>query len=136
MRLMLAEVLALLGTQEAMIAGLDLIQDEAKPAVPHGLMRGIENVFLERRPYGSSEGFYSLKPRSGNDIRARLLTLILDDKSRSRSAWALLGQIESWRIEYGRPPSEPRHPALDSGKPWPPIELAAESEGPGVQEGS
>jgi NACHT C-terminal Alpha/Beta 2 len=136
MRLMLAEVLALLGTQEAMIAGLDLIQDEAKPAVPHGLMRGIENVFLERRPYGSSEGFYSLKPRSGNDIRARLLTLILDDKSRSRSAWALLGQIESWRLEYGRPPSEPRHPALDSGKPWPPIELAAESEGPGVQEGS
>jgi hypothetical protein len=131
MRLMLAEVLALLGTQEAMIAGLDLIQDEAKPAVPHGLMRGIENVFLERRLTAVRKG-YCLKPRRGNDIRARLPTLILDDKSRSRSAWALLGQIESWRLEYGRPPNEPRHPALDSGKPWPPIELAAESEGAGA----
>jgi hypothetical protein len=136
MRLMLAEVLARSGTEDAMIAGLDLIHDEADPPVPRGLMRGLENVFLERRPYGSSESVYSLQPRSGNDIRSRLLTIVLNDNGRRRSAWALLGQVESWRVEYGRPASEPRHPGLDSGTPWPPIELASEIERNGGRRGN
>ena len=31
----------------------------------------------------------------------------------------LLGQIEEWRLEHGRPTDEPRHPDLASGQPWP-----------------
>ena len=31
----------------------------------------------------------------------------------------LLGHIEVWRLEYGRPTDEPRHPAIESGFPWP-----------------
>lgn len=124
MRLLLADVVARLGTGEALIAGLDLIHDQAMPAVPYELLRGIENVFLERRPYGGSGHAYTLEPRAANEIKSRLFAMVLNDNIRRRSAWALLGQIESWRLEYGRPSGEPRHPALDSGTPWPPIEVA------------
>lgn len=124
MRLLLADVIAGLGTGEAVIAGLDLIHDETKPAVPYGLLRGIEKVFLEQRPYGGSGYAYTLEPRAANEIKSRLFAMVLNDSNRRRSAWALLGQIESWRLDYGRPGGEPRHPALDSGKPWPPIEVA------------
>jgi hypothetical protein len=44
----------------------------------------------------------------------------LGSLGRARSAYGLLGQIEEWRLEYGRPASEPRHPAYESGMPWPP----------------
>ena len=47
--------------------------------------------------------------------------MILNDKSRGRSAFTLLGQIEVWRLEYGKPSNEPRHPAFDSGEAWPPF---------------
>jgi hypothetical protein len=35
------------------------------------------------------------------------------------NAVGLLGQIEVWRLKYGRPTDEPRHPAIESGSPWP-----------------
>jgi hypothetical protein len=124
MRTMLAAAVGQMGSGEAILAGLELIHDRADPAIPRGLLQGMENVFLERRPYGSSGHAYTLEPRSANEIRGRLFAMILNDSSRTRSALALLGQIESWRLEYGRPMTEPRHPAIDSGAPWPPIEMA------------
>jgi hypothetical protein len=42
------------------------------------------------------------------------------DERRKKSALNLLAQIEAWRLEYGRPAGEPRHPAFGSGEPWPP----------------
>jgi len=129
MRFLLADVLTSLGTRDAFIGALDLIHDGMNPAVPYELLQGIENVFLERRPYGESEHVYTVEPRSANEIRSRLFGMMLSDSSRRRSAWALLGRIESWRLEYGRPASEPRHPAFDSNSPWPPIELAGETAG-------
>jgi len=125
MRLMLAGVLARLGTRDAMISGLDLIDDRVNPAVPYELRQGIENVFIERRPYDNSGQVYTLEPRSANEIRSRLFEMVVHDNNRKRSALALLGQIELWRLEYGRPLSEPRHPVFDSGASWPPIELAS-----------
>jgi hypothetical protein len=41
------------------------------------------------------------------------------DVRRKRTAVRLLAQIEEWRLQYGRPTGEPRHPALDSGIAWP-----------------
>jgi hypothetical protein len=41
------------------------------------------------------------------------------DEKRKISALRLLAQIEEWRLEYGRPAGEPRHPAFNSGEPWP-----------------
>ncbi len=121
MRLLLADVVAKLGTRDALVAGLDLIQDHANPPIPYVLMRGLESVFLQRHPYGSTGHAYTLEPRSANEIRSRLFEMVLTDDNRRHSALALLWQIEVWRLEYGRPSSEPRHPAVDSGVPWPPI---------------
>jgi hypothetical protein len=39
---------------------------------------------------------------------------------RKKSALALLAQIEVWRLEYGKPNSEPRHPHFESLALWPP----------------
>ena len=124
MRLLLADVVARLGTPDALVVGLDLIHDHANPPIPYELVRGLESFFLERRPYGDTGDVYTLEPRSANEIRGRLFEMVLNDDNRRRSAWVLLGQIESWRLEYGRPSSEPRHPAFDSGEPWPPLERA------------
>lgn len=120
-RSLLAYVFARMRTSDALVMGLNLVHDTAKPPIPYEITRGIENVFLERIPYGNTENVYSLEPRSANEIRNRLFDMILNDDGRRKSAWTLLGQTELWRLEYGRPGSEPRHPALNSGEPWPPI---------------
>src|SRR5260370_40680038 len=50
-----------------------------------------------------------------NAALVRLFQMSLNDERRKAAAWSLLGQIEIWRIEYGRPANEPRHPEIDSG---------------------
>ena len=127
MRNLLARVITGLNTQDALIAGLNLIHDSERPSNPFSLNSFDENAFLERRPRGTS-GWYTRVPRSAAEIRKRLFEMMLNDDTRKRSAWRFLGQIESWRLEYGRPNSEPRHPSIDSGEPWPPIHLVTESK--------
>jgi hypothetical protein len=127
-RALLTQVIAKLGTSEAVLAGLNLIDDTvtsnhtATSPVPYDLWKAIENAFLEQQPYGKTGSSYTLVPRPSNAVRARLFEMTLRDKRRSHSAFALLGQIEVWRIEHGRPGAEPRHPAFDSGELWPPID--------------
>ncbi len=118
-RSLLAKVVGQIGDVEAICAGLNLIDDTASMPVPHGILRQIEGAFVERQPYGGRYDIYTLEPRSSNAIRARLFEMATTDEQRKRSALRLLGQIEEWRLEYGRPVGEPRHPAFDSGKPWP-----------------
>jgi hypothetical protein len=124
-RMLLAEVITGLGTQDAAIVGLNLVHDNANPPIPFSLTPVHENAFYEHRPYGTGGAFTRI-PRSATEIRRRLFEMVLNDHSRRRSAWSFLGQIESWRLEYGRPKSEPRHPSIDSGEPWPPMHLVAE----------
>jgi hypothetical protein len=45
------------------------------------------------------------------------------DAKRRKSAFALLGQIEEWCLERGRPTGKPRHPDFQSSAP-PPAEPA------------
>lgn len=120
MRLLLADSITQLGARDGLLAGLNLIQDHASPPIPPALMESLETVFVERRPYGNAGNTFTLEPRSANEIRSRLFAMALSDDARKHSSWRILGQIESWRIEYGRPSSEPRHPDIDSGIPWPP----------------
>jgi hypothetical protein len=118
-RSLLAEVVGQLGDAEAVAAGLSLIDDTVSTPVPHGILKQLEDAFVERRPHGESQGTYTLEPRSSNAIRAKLLEMATKDEQRKKSALRLLGQIEEWRLEYGRPVGEPRHPAFGSGEPWP-----------------
>lgn len=118
---LLAKVVGQLGTLEAVTAGLNLIDDAAATKVPYEIWKQLEDAFVERRPHGESQNTFTLEPRSSNAIRAKLLEMATMDEKRRKSALKLLAQIEEWRLEYGRPAGEPRHPAIDSGEPWPPV---------------
>ncbi len=122
-RALISKVLARLGTGDAILASLNLIDDAATPPVPFYLRESLETFFLDRKPYGETGSAYTVAPRSSietNEIKMRLFEMVLNDGNRRRSASALLGQIEVWRLEYGRPDNESRHPAFDSGEDWPP----------------
>ena len=119
-RHVLAKVIARLDSPQSLLTGLDLIDDQSPQPIPYDLWKAVESFFLEKRPYKGNPQSYTLVPRAANDTRKRLFEMAENDSRRTRSAYSLLGQIEEWRLEYGRPSSEPRHPAFDSGKPWPP----------------
>ena len=118
-RSLLAEVVGQLGDVDAISAGLSLIDDTVSMPVPHGILKQLEGAFVERRPHGENQATYTLEPLSSNVIRTKLFEMATEDERRKRSALRLLGQIEEWRLEHGRPVGEPRHPAFDSGEPWP-----------------
>lgn len=120
-RLVLAKIVARLDTAQSALAGLNLIDDNSPQPIPYDLGKFIEDIFLEKRPYKGSSQSYTLVPRAASDLRKRLFEMAESDSRRTRSACSLLGQIEEWRLEHGRPSSEPRHPAYESGKPWPPF---------------
>ncbi|MGB8769846.1 MAG: hypothetical protein WCC92_09540 [Candidatus Korobacteraceae bacterium] len=104
--------------REDLVAGLCVLRDDTNE-FPWELLQSIENAFLERRPYGVEAHVYTVAPRGSNALRKRLLEMAQTDPLRKRSAFALLGQIEVWRLEHGRPMEEPRHPAIESGIHWP-----------------
>jgi hypothetical protein len=131
-RHLLAKVMDWLGTPEALAANLSLI-DDAKPSpVPQGTRDQLQTAFVERRPYGQSPNVFTEHARASNKLRVRLFRMAIDDQKRRKSAFVLLGQIEEWRLEYGRPTGEPRHPDLASGQSWPPKEPFLVPEGSSV----
>ena len=118
-RHVLSRVMDWLGTPEALAANLNLI-DDAKPSpVPQGICDQLEGAFVERRPDGQDSNVFTEHARASNELRVRLFRVVLQDPKRQKSAFMLLGQIEQWRLEHGRPTGEPRHPDLTSGQPWP-----------------
>lgn len=128
-RHVLSKVMNWLGTHEALAANLNLI-DDAKPSpVPQGIWDQLAGAFVERRSYGESPNVFTQHPRASNLLRVRLFRMAIEDEKRRKSAFMLLGQIEKWRLEHGRPTGEPRHPDLASGQSWPPKEPCLVPEG-------
>lgn len=121
-RHLLSRVMGRFATPEAVSANLNLIDDARRPQVPEGVQEQLEMAFLERQPYKGDPNAYILHARAANEIRACLHRMAQEDRRRQESAFRLLGQIELWRLEHGRPTDEPRHPDLASGKSWPSTE--------------
>ena len=119
-RHVLSKVMGRFGTPEALVANLNLIDDAKPSSVPQGLWDQLESAFVERQPYGQNPNVFTLNARASNELRVRLLRMAFEDRKRRKSAFILLGQIEVWRLEHGRPTDEPRHPDLASGQSWPP----------------
>jgi len=127
-RRLLSKVIARLRTEEALLKGLELMHDDSNPAIDYDLWRAIEDFCLEKRPYGDSSNVYTLVPRPANDLRQRLFEMALRDPGRRKSAFTLLGQIEAWRLERGKPSRELRHPAFESGETWPPATMLSQHQ--------
>jgi len=119
-RHLLSNVMGRLGSVDAFIANLDLIDDANSAPVPGGVWLQLESTFVERRADVQEFNLATLSARASNELRSRIFRMACDDPKRAKSAIKLLGQIEAWRLEYGRPTDEPRHPNLASGKVWPP----------------
>jgi len=121
-RQVLSQVMNRLGTHDAFAANLNLI-DDAKPSpVPRGIWDQLESAFVELRPYGQNSNVFTQHARASNELRALLFRMAIGDEKRRKSALMLLGKIEEWRLEHGRPTDEPRHPDLASGQSWPPVD--------------
>lgn len=119
-RHVLSKVMERLATPEALAANLNLIDDAKRSPVPQGVWGQLKSAFIERRPDGQDPNVFTEHARASNEPRARLFRMVLGDQKRRKSAFTLLGRIEVWRLEYGRPTGEPRHPDLASGRSWPP----------------
>jgi len=101
-----------MGTQQAALAGLNLIDDHLIPAIPYEIGQLIEEIFIEHVSDGDNSNSYRLVPRSANELRAQLFEMSKSDDRRKKSASSLLGQLELWRLEHGRPLDEPRSIAV------------------------
>ena len=123
-RSLLARVVSWLGTPEASLAALNLINDNATPAVPYETWKQLEAAFVEHKPYGRDTNAYTLTPRSANDVRERLFEMSTRDKNRMKCASSLLAQIEVWRLEHGRPNGEPRSLDVKCESSWPTVTVA------------
>lgn len=121
-RHVLSKIMHCLGTREDSVANLNLIDDAMPSPVPQGILDQLETAFFERRPYEQSPNVFTQYSRASNELRVRLFRMSIGDEKRRKSAFMLLGQIEEWRLEYGRPTGEPRHPDLTSSQLWPPEE--------------
>ena len=118
----LSRIMASLGTDEALALNLNLVDDTNPSPVPRGVWDQLESAFVEQRAVGHNPNAFTLHARASNALRARLFAMALEDPRRRKSAFMLLGQIERWRLEHGRPTGEPRHPDIASGQSWPPTQ--------------
>lgn len=121
-RHVLSKVMDRFGTPEALDANLNLIDDARPSMIPQGIWDQLKSAFVEQRPYGQNTNAYTEHARPSNKLRHRLFRMAIEDEKRRKSAFMLLGQIDAWRLEHGRPTGEPRHPVLASRQPWPPKE--------------
>ncbi|MCI0393084.1 MAG: hypothetical protein MOB07_30500 [Acidobacteria bacterium] len=79
----------------------------------------IERVALGKRPSADWAGTHEVFSVPVPGLRKRLFAMVKDDTTESRLVVACLTAIDELRDDYGLAESEPRHPDIDSGRPWP-----------------
>lgn len=83
------------------------------------LHSAIRHVAVGQRPsadwVGANEVFSVPLP----ELRKSLFAMIKNDTAESKLASACLTAIDEFRDDYGPAESEPRHPDIHSGRPWP-----------------
>jgi hypothetical protein len=89
--------------------------------------RTIESTVTDRRPSENWQGAYEVVPVPAVELRQKLLALTTDGGPADVAA-RYLNQIDKIRDQFGAPDSEPRHPDLTSGRPWPIMTTDAEAE--------
>jgi hypothetical protein len=95
-----------------------LIQSEILHRRAFASWRMVESVVTKHVPADGLTGAYSVLAVPGVELRRNLLAMTTDGGPTDAAA-RCLSVIDELRDEYGTPESEPRHPDLGSGKPWP-----------------
>jgi hypothetical protein len=84
--------------------------------------RTIEKVVTDQVPAEDWKGTYNVVPVPVVELRQKLLAMTTDG-GRQDAAAQCLNAIDKLRDEHGAPITEPRHPDLESGRPWPILAL-------------
>jgi hypothetical protein len=112
---MLAQAVAEAPDADGLLLLIDIEMEHKRSFIS---WRMIENLVTEHVPAENWEGAYNVVPVPAVELRRKLLGMTTDGGSMDAAArW--LNQIDKVRDDYGTPDSEPRHPDLASGKPWP-----------------
>jgi hypothetical protein len=122
-REIISEIINKMSDPDATLAGLYLISDKSRNPIPYALERAIEDILIDKIPASEIQGAYNLVPQNDRKIRSCLFDMYLYDPARRHSASILLGKICEWRLDYGRPSTELRHPNIQIGGHWPPLDL-------------
>ena len=85
------------------------------------LHSAIRHVAVGERPSADWAGANEVFSVPVPELRKRLFAMVInnDDTAEARLAEACLTAIDELRDDYGSVESEPRHPDIDSGRPWP-----------------
>ncbi|WP_203416246.1 hypothetical protein, partial [Pseudovibrio axinellae] len=97
---------------------LMLIDFERKTGRSFITWQSIQSAVTEHVPAENWEGVYNVVPVPAVDLRRKLLAMT-GSGGKNDPAARCLNLIDKLRDEYGAPESEPRHPDLVSGRPWP-----------------
>jgi hypothetical protein len=117
-RRLIERVLAELGDTESLLA---LAQGYA---LGHRRFDGrlelaIRDVALQKHPAEGWVGSYELRPVPTTRLRKGLFAMLAGTPQEAAVAEACLVAIDKLRDEYGSAEFEPRHPDIESGRPWP-----------------
>ncbi len=114
--------LALLASAVAEAADTDgilmLIDFEKKTGRSFMTLKSIESAVTEHVPVENWENAFNIVPVPAVELRRKLLAMTGGD-GKDDPATRCLNLIDTLRDAYGAPESEPRHPDLASGRPWP-----------------
>ncbi|WP_217895383.1 NACHT domain-containing protein [Sphingobium sp. Z007] len=100
---------------EGILLLVDMENNQKRPMLN---WRTIEAVVTEHVPVENWSNTYNVVPVPAAVLRRALLARTVDGGSADAAARCLTA-IDLIRDEHGVPMSEPRHPDLASGKPWP-----------------
>lgn len=90
---------------------------QGKPA--SYLHSAVKHVAVDYRPSADWVGATEVFSVPVTELRKRLFAMTKDDAPEARLAADCLTTIDELRDEYGPAEAEPRHPDIDSGRPWP-----------------
>lgn len=97
---------------------LMLIEFEVRTGRSYMEWQAVQSAVTEQVPAENWEGVYNIVPVPAVELRRKLLAMT-GSGGKDDPAARCLNLIDKLRDEYGAPESEPRHPDLASGRPWP-----------------
>lgn len=83
------------------------------------LGKAISGVALKQHKVSHSRSVFKIHSSSVPDLRRQLFGILGGDIEQAGLANECLSTIDRLRDEYGAANSEPRHPDIESGRPWP-----------------
>jgi len=113
----LKEIMAEVATEEGL---LELVRrySESGQKFDQTLVSMIKNIALGKKYLEQSQAYqyYSI---DSSDLRRKLFSMLIDVGALANLAKSCLIEIDKLRDEHERVNSEPRHPDVESGRPWP-----------------